>query len=73
MVTRINEASGYVQSRQTGITSTEKTLIKHAENELKQALEKTNNFFKNEWPEFKNKMENLDLSVFKKVESFSLN
>ena len=73
VMTRINEAKGYVQSRQTGITATERSLIEKAENELENALRKTNSFFTGEWSEFRKEMEQIDLPKFKEVKTFSLN
>ena len=72
VVQRIGSASGYVRSRKNGITSTETTLIKHAEEALKEALDKTNTFFKNEWKSYQSKMEQLNLSPFKEVKSFKI-
>ena len=73
VMTRINEAKGYVQSRQTGITATERSLIEKAENELENALRTTNSFFTGEWSEFRKEMEKIDLPKFKEVKTFSLN
>ena len=70
--TRINTAVSYVSSRQSGLTSTEETLIEHARNELQSALKTTNDFFKNEWSQYRSKMENLELPVFKETKTFEL-
>ncbi|TJY36179.1 VPS10 domain-containing protein [Pontimicrobium aquaticum] len=69
---RIYSASSYIRSRQSGITSTERTLMKNAKDALDDALEKTNTFFNDEWKPFKASMENLNLSPFKEVKSFKL-
>ena len=69
---RIGTASGYVNSRVTGITATEDQLMDQASEELKMALEKTNEFFKKEWPAYRNKMEATEVPVFKETEVFSL-
>tara|TARA_R110000751_G_scaffold7805_3_gene31609 strand:+ start:164368 stop:167601 length:3234 start_codon:yes stop_codon:yes gene_type:complete len=42
---RIGTASWYIATRQNGLTSTETTLLQHAKEDLKLALEKTNTFF----------------------------
>ena len=69
---RLGAAGQYVGSSQNGITSTETTLIKHAENELKSALEKTNTFFYNEWKPYQTEMEALNVSPFKDIKSFKI-
>ena len=46
---RLGNASYYVGTRKTGITETERNLIKYAENDLKKALQKTNAFFNDKW------------------------
>ena len=42
---RISTASWYIATRQNGLTSTETTLLQHAKEDLKLALDKTNTFF----------------------------
>ncbi|MCP9200073.1 hypothetical protein MKO06_09150 [Gramella sp. GC03-9] len=69
---RIGQASGYVGSRQNGMTATEERLITYAENELNEALEKTNEFFKKDWKEYRSKMENIEIPVFEEVKTFEL-
>ena len=69
---RIFGAASYIRSRKSGITSTERTLMKNAEDALNSALEKTNTFFNKEWKPYKTSMENLSLSPFKEVKSFKL-
>ena len=70
---RIGSASGYVRSRQNGITSTETNLIKHAKDAVKEALNKTNSFFDEEWKTYQSTMEQLNVSPFKTIKSFGLN
>jgi hypothetical protein len=70
---RIGTASGYVQSRQNGITKTEKKLIRFAETDLKSALQKTNAFFENKWKAYRNSIQALKVSPFQEIETFSLN
>ncbi|MFV8226038.1 WD40/YVTN/BNR-like repeat-containing protein [Christiangramia aquimixticola] len=72
VLTRLRTAQGYVQSRPAGITSTEHTLIKHAEDELSDALKATNEFYKEKWPDFQNELEKVKLPRFKDIKSFSL-
>jgi len=69
---RINGAASYIRSRKSGITSTERTLLKNAKEALNSALEKTNTFFNEEWQPYKASMEALSLSPFKEVKSFKL-
>lgn len=70
--TRLSDAAGYVQSRQNGLTSTERTLIQHAKTDLKSALDKTNTFFKDDWKKYQSTMENLKASPFKSTKLFEL-
>lgn len=72
VMNRIGTASGYIQSRQTGITNTERQLLKFAEDELTTALEKTNTFFNQKWKPYQSSIKALDLSPFKEVKTFSL-
>ncbi len=69
---RINTANRYVFSRKTGITKTERNLITFAEEELKEALAKTNSFFSQKWGAYQKTIEALDLSPFKEVETFTI-
>ncbi len=69
---RIFGAASYIRSRKSGITSTERTLMKNAKDALNSALEKTNTFFNGEWNPYKASMENLSLSPFKEIKSFKL-
>ena len=69
---RFGTAGWYVGSRQTGLTTTEKQLIKHAEEALSKALEATNTFFTNEWKTYRTEMEQIDLKPFKETKSFQL-
>ena len=70
---RLQIARGYVGSRKTGMTVTEKQLMQFAKDELESALKKTNTFFSTEWSDYKGKMESLELSPFKETEVFNLN
>lgn len=69
---RIQIASRYVGSRQTGLTETEKNLIRYAEADLKEALNKTNSFFNDKWKAYRETIEKAQASPFKKTKSFSL-
>ncbi|MGF1556054.1 WD40/YVTN/BNR-like repeat-containing protein [Paucihalobacter sp.] len=67
---RIYTAASYVRSRQNGITATETNLINHAKNHLNKAIEKTNEFFTENWSSYKNNMESLSISTFKPTKTF---
>ncbi|TXN35304.1 hypothetical protein FVB32_12010 [Flagellimonas hymeniacidonis] len=69
---RLNTADFYTQTRKSGVTETEKNLVKFAEDELKSALEKTNSFFDEKWKPYRDAVEGLDLSPFKKTQTFSI-
>ncbi len=69
---RIGLASWYVSSRQNGLSATETTLIKHAEDAINDALAKTNSFFNDAWKAYQTKMEAIQTNPFKDIKSFSL-
>jgi len=69
---RIGNASFYSGTRPNGLTTTEKTLIKHAKNAVKDALDKTNTFFNEVWKPYQTKMEGLNTTPFKDTKSFKL-
>ena len=72
VLTRIRNASRYAGSRPAGLTVTENKLIEYAENDLKAALSQTNAFFAKAWKEYREKMQELELSPFKETETFNL-
>ena len=72
VMTRIRNASGYIRSRQQGMTSTETTLLDHAKEELRTAVVKTNTFFKEVWPVLRAKIEAEDASQFKEVDEIKV-
>ena len=69
---RIGNAGFYAGSRPNGLTSTEHTLLKHAKDAVKEALDKTNTFFNEEWKPYQSSMEELDTTPFKEIKSFKL-
>ncbi|WP_425597909.1 WD40/YVTN/BNR-like repeat-containing protein [Ulvibacterium marinum] len=71
VVQRLNTARNYVESRKTGITTTERKLIRFAEQDLKNALEKTNAFFDYQWKAYRIEIQQLEVSPFKETQSFS--
>ena len=72
VMTRINGARRYVLTRKTGITDTERQLIRFASEDLNSALEGTNAFFATDWKAYREEIEKLDASPFKETKTFSL-
>jgi len=72
VVSRIQNASYYAQTRQSGLTETEKRLIRLAEADLKKALDKTNTFFNEKWKAYRETIEKAQASLFKEIKSFSM-
>jgi len=66
---RLGTASYYVSTRPNGLTSTEEILIKNAKNDLTNALEQANSFFENEWKDYRSKIETIDITPFKAIET----
>lgn len=69
---RISMASGYVGSRPSGVTATEKKLLEHAKEQLKDALREVNAFYGEPWKSLQEEIEAVELSEFKAVELISL-
>ncbi|GAA4274859.1 hypothetical protein U6A24_12085 [Aquimarina gracilis] len=69
---RLRTADWYVGSRQNGLTTTENILIKQAKDDLQKALQKTNSFFNDSWKPYREEIEKLEVSPFKKTQNFSL-
>ncbi|MBD0776681.1 hypothetical protein HPE56_02650 [Maribacter sp. ANRC-HE7] len=69
---RIGNASFYSRTRKSGITTTEKQLIRFAEDELKKALQETNTFFNEKWKPYKDDIEKQKVSPFKSIKTFHL-
>lgn len=69
---RLGLARGYVSSSQTGLTSTETTLIQQAKDAIVALLAETNKFFNDDWTTYKTKMEQVKTNTFKEVETFKI-
>lgn len=69
---RLGLARGYVSNSQTGLTSTETTLIQQAKDAIGALLEETNNFFNDDWKSYKAKMEQVKTNPFKEIRKFNL-
>ena len=72
VVSRIQTASYYVSSRQNGLTETEKKLVRFAEEDLKDAISKTNTFFNDKWKVYRESIEKLEVSPFKQIKTFTI-
>ncbi|MBT8307293.1 MAG: hypothetical protein KJN85_10175 [Maribacter sp.] len=70
---RISNASFYTRTRKTGITATERKLIQFAEDDLNEALIKTNTFFSDKWKAYREEIEKQEVSPFKEIKVFNLN
>ncbi|WP_242015666.1 WD40/YVTN/BNR-like repeat-containing protein [Robertkochia marina] len=69
---RLSSAYGYVASRKSGITATETRLMEQAKEALNGVVEKTNAFYKNDWPGYREQMEALEIERFEETKSFSI-
>ena len=69
---RVNTASYYVQTRKSGVTKTEEDLIQFAEEEVKQALGKTNAFLNQKWKAYQQEIQALKLSPFMETKTITL-
>ncbi len=68
---RLGLARNYVYNSQTGLTSTETTLMKHAKDALDKVFGETNNFFNTTWKDYETKMSQLQINPFKATKVFS--
>ena len=69
---RLGLARNYVGNSQTGLTSTETTLIKNAKDAINKVLGATNKFFNEEWKPYREKMEQVKTNPFKDTKTFSI-
>ncbi len=65
-------ASRYIQSRPSGPTSTEERLMEQADMAISKALDMTNAFYQDTWPEYREKVENTDFKWFKDYEPIEI-
>ncbi|MEO0555635.1 MAG: hypothetical protein AAF149_20690 [Bacteroidota bacterium] len=68
---RFGTAGFYVSSALVAPGATELRLVEQAESKLEEAIEAVNEFYKNEWPQFRSAAEKADLSPFKEYEPLS--
>ncbi len=71
-VQRLQLAYNYVSNSQTGLTTTETSLIKHATDALNELLNETNQFFKDDFEDYKLKMNAINASPFKEIKTFAI-
>ncbi|MDC0006345.1 hypothetical protein OAE07_00055 [Winogradskyella sp.] len=69
---RLGNASSYVYGSQTGLTSTETALIKHAKDALDKLLGETNRFFNTDWKKYQDKMKGVKIDPFKEIKTFGI-
>jgi hypothetical protein len=69
---RLGVARSYVSNSQTGITSTETTLIKHAKDAVSGLLEETNLFYTEKWNAYQEKMKSIKTDPFKEIKTFKI-
>ena len=69
---RLGLARNYVNNSQTGLTSTETTLIKHAKTALNKLLSETNTFFSKEWNDYQTTMKQIQMNPFKETKVFGI-
>ncbi len=69
---RLSTARSYVYNSQTGLTTTETILIKHAKEALDKLLGETNTFFNKEWKSYEASMKEVKTNPFKEVKIFSI-
>ncbi|MBC3847175.1 hypothetical protein H8K90_12335 [Winogradskyella echinorum] len=69
---RLRTATGYIYGSQTGLTSTETTLIKHAKDAVNKLLGETNSFFNKEWTDYQNNMKLIKMDPFKETKTFGI-
>ena len=69
---RLGLATNYVYNSQTGLTSTETTLIKHAKDAMNTLLGETNSFFSKAWVEYQTHMKQVQIDPFKDIKVFGI-
>lgn len=62
-----------ISSRPGKPTKTEELLVKHAKDKMKEGVDSINEFYQNAWPEFRKKVENTEISLFKDYQPLEIN
>ncbi len=70
---RFGTARWYVGSRFGKQTATEKQLINQFKTSFNKGVEKTNMFFSEDWKKYKETVEKIEISPFRKTSTFSIN
>ena len=71
-IQRLRTAGGYIYGSQTGLTSTEITLMKHAKDAVKELISETNVFFHGQWKSYEADMKTLQTNPFKETKRFGI-
>ena len=69
---RLYNAYYYIRSRKSGITSTEKQLMEFAQKSLAKALEATNQFYSDKWPDYQAMIQAMEFKRFKSFQTFDM-
>ena len=72
VVMRLYGASRYIGSRPYGPTATEQRLYQQATEATTEAINRTNAFYKNVWPAYREKVENTDFKWFREYEPLEI-
>ena len=72
-VSYLYTANRYVNSLMQNPGTTETTLVKNADEKVSAVISKINEFYKTDWVNFKNSVENLKLSPFKEIKELEYN
>ena len=67
---RFFSAKRYVDSRFGFLTATEKQLIKQFKHALQEAVKQSNDFFENQWTNYRKKVKEIIISPFKEIKKF---
>jgi hypothetical protein len=70
---RFGQASYYIQSRFGEQTATEKILTNQFIEAFTKAISETNTFFNKDWISYRKSVENIQISPFKEIKSFTTN
>ena len=69
---RLFSASMYIKTRPSGPTTTEKRLYEQASIAVTGAVDMTNAFYRDVWPEYRKKVEDTDFRWFKEYEPIEI-
>jgi len=69
---RLRTATGYIYGSQTGLTSTETTLLKQAKDAVNKLLDETNSFFNKGWKDYQIQMKKIQTNPFKEIKTFDI-